>query len=332
MKKFPLVSIVIPVHNEEKYIAQCIESVLSQTYTNWEGIIVNNCSTDATLDILKRYENLDKRLRIYDNIKYLNQVDNHNEALTKISSSSEYCKMVLGDDFLFPDCLEKMVEVAYSNSAVGIVSSYRLIESNVGNIGLPYGKSVYNGRDICRLHLLDENVYLFGSQTSVMFKSEIVRRRKPFFSGSSMFFDAEVCFDILKDYDFGFIHQILTYTRRNNESEYTSIDKYNPVLIARYLCLLKYGKIYLDDKEYTRKYEDLSRKYYLYLGQKVFTNKVDGFWSYHKNQFLRSALEFNNGKLISGAFRFLIDSIFNPKNTIENMLKKYNEINKLSKH
>jgi len=51
----PLVSIVTPVYNGEPYLAECIESVLAQTYPNWEYIIQNNCSTDRTLEIASEY-------------------------------------------------------------------------------------------------------------------------------------------------------------------------------------------------------------------------------------------------------------------------------------
>ena len=51
----PLVSVVTPVYNGETYLAACIESVLSQSYSNWEYVIVNNCSTDRTLDIASDY-------------------------------------------------------------------------------------------------------------------------------------------------------------------------------------------------------------------------------------------------------------------------------------
>src|SRR5438093_8149037 len=51
----PLVSVVTPIYNGEKYLAECIESVLAQTYQNWEYVIVNDCSTDRSLDIAQYY-------------------------------------------------------------------------------------------------------------------------------------------------------------------------------------------------------------------------------------------------------------------------------------
>ncbi|MCB0227477.1 MAG: glycosyltransferase, partial [Anaerolineae bacterium] len=51
----PLVSVVTPVYNTDKYLADCIESVLAQSYDNWEYVIINNCSTDRSLEIAQRY-------------------------------------------------------------------------------------------------------------------------------------------------------------------------------------------------------------------------------------------------------------------------------------
>ena len=51
----PLVSVVTPVYNGAEYLVECIESVVNQTYANWEYVIVDNCSTDDTLAIARRY-------------------------------------------------------------------------------------------------------------------------------------------------------------------------------------------------------------------------------------------------------------------------------------
>ena len=67
----PLVSVVTPVYNGAAYLSECIESVLAQTYTNWEYIIVNNCSTDRTRDIASHYAQQDTRIRLHNNDDFL---------------------------------------------------------------------------------------------------------------------------------------------------------------------------------------------------------------------------------------------------------------------
>ena len=61
-----LISVVIPVYNVEKYLSRCIGSILNQTYENWEAIFVNDGSRDNSLEILKEYQNKDKRIKIID--------------------------------------------------------------------------------------------------------------------------------------------------------------------------------------------------------------------------------------------------------------------------
>src|SRR5258708_13357028 len=76
----PLVSIVTPVYNGEQYLSECIESVLSQTYTHWDYVIVNNCSTDRTPDIAREYAARDARIRIHSNETFLRVIENYNIA------------------------------------------------------------------------------------------------------------------------------------------------------------------------------------------------------------------------------------------------------------
>ena len=76
MKDYGLVSIITPVYNTEKYIGETIECVLSQTYTNWELIIVDDCSTDNTKHVIDKY--------LYDKrIKYLYNTKNLGEGITR---------------------------------------------------------------------------------------------------------------------------------------------------------------------------------------------------------------------------------------------------------
>src|SRR5215468_3228733 len=98
----PLVSIVTPVYNGGQYLAKCIESVLAQTYEAFEYIIVNNCSTDCSLEVAKEYERKDKRVRVQTNSKFVGLIENHNIAFRSISEDSTYCKVVCADDWIYP--------------------------------------------------------------------------------------------------------------------------------------------------------------------------------------------------------------------------------------
>ena len=91
----PLVSVVTPVYNGEKYLDECIRSVRSQTYQNWEYTILNNCSTDRSLEIAERHASEDERIRIVNTDELLPLMKNHNYALRQISPDSKYCKVVL---------------------------------------------------------------------------------------------------------------------------------------------------------------------------------------------------------------------------------------------
>ena len=177
----PLVSVVTPVYNGDKHLAECIESVLSQTYQNWEYVIVNNCSTDQTSTIGRKYAEKDERIRIHNNKEFLDLIPNWNHALKQISSTSKYCKIVHADDWLFPECISHMVNVAEENPSVGMVGAYVLKGNRIKGDGLPYPSTIVPGDVICRATLLKE-VYLFGSPTSTMIRSDIIRQREQFYN------------------------------------------------------------------------------------------------------------------------------------------------------
>src|SRR2546427_10729499 len=178
----PLVSLVTPVYKGEKYLAECIESVLVQTYQNWEYIIVNNCSTDRSLEIAEGYAKQDVRIRIHNNQEFVGMIQNHNVAFRQISSESQYCKIVHADDWLFPECIMHMVKVAEVHPSVSIVGAYGLNDTKVRWDGLSYPSTVVTGRDLCRRSLLLDGLYVFGSPTSLLIRSELIRNSKIFYN------------------------------------------------------------------------------------------------------------------------------------------------------
>ncbi len=298
----PLVSVVTPVYNGEKYLAECIESVLAQTYKNWEYIIVNNCSGDRSPDIAKGYAKKDKRIRLHSNKELISATENHHIAFRQMASESKYCKVVHADDWLFPECMERMVCLAEANPSVGIVAAYRLDDVWVNLDGLPYPSHVLSGREICRSSLLG-GPYVFGSPTSILIRSDIIRNRALFYDESRFPFyaDTAVCYEILQNWDFGFVHQVLTFTRRHNETR-TALAR--RVDIVNNLVLLKeYGKIYLDQNEYERCFQARIQNYYTYLGKKLFESREKDFWNYHGAVFERIGWRFDRTKVFKAALQ-----------------------------
>src|SRR4029077_20950956 len=147
----PLVSVVTPVYNGAKYLRECIESALAQSYQNFEYIIVDNVSKDDTRKISEEYALKDKRIRVHSNSNFLPIIANHNRAFKLISADSKLCKVVSADDALFPECLSRIVDLTESAPSVGIVGSYQLSggegEWRLRNHGMPYFRSVITGRE-----------------------------------------------------------------------------------------------------------------------------------------------------------------------------------------
>ena len=306
LKSQPLVSVVTPVYNTEKYLAECIESVLAQTYQNWEYVIVNNCSTDRSLEIAQQYARQEARIRIYDNAEFLSQFQNWNHAMRQISPESRYCKVLHADDWLFPECIARMVEVAEAHPSVAIVSGYRLDEDQVDLDGLPYPSIFMRGCDVCRLSLLG-GPWLFGSPTSLLIRSDVIREREPFYDESVIHSDTESCFDILQDHDFGFVHQIVTFTRRHNESVTSRTHQFETRRLAGFIFLLRYGPVYLNEEEYEKRLEEAVEGYHRFLARRVFDLKGKEFWSYHRSELGRLGYPVSTARLIKGVFFELSD-------------------------
>lgn len=107
MTDFPAVSVIIPMYNAEKYIADCLDSILAQTLQNLEVILVNDCSTDNSRAIVEGYvEEFGGRLKIFDNEKNLGVSASRNNGLRR--ATGEYVFFMDADDKIIPDAFEVM--------------------------------------------------------------------------------------------------------------------------------------------------------------------------------------------------------------------------------
>jgi glycosyltransferase involved in cell wall biosynthesis len=259
----PLVSVVTPVHNGASYLKECVESVLAQTYANWEYVIVDNASTDATPDIVAQFVAADRRVRHlrFEDLVPLNE--NHNRAFRAIAPESEFCKVVQADDWLFPECIERMVGVGQTSDDVGIVSAYRLWQNHVDLVGLPYGTSVVNGREILAQSLTG-GPYVTGAPTALLLRSRLVRKRDPFYLPQFEHADTEAAYWVMSRADFGLAHQVLTFARRQPGARMSWSDHISTYLPENIRFLRRYGPGVLEPAVYRRRLRLELRRYIWY--------------------------------------------------------------------
>lgn len=126
----PLISVLIPTYNVEKFVEEAVESILNQTYINLEIIIVDDCSTDNTYEILIRLSKKDDRIRLFRNIRNLQIVDTLNFALTKIRGS--YVARMDGDDVYEVNRIETLLRYLIENPSIDLVGSNVIVINEVG--------------------------------------------------------------------------------------------------------------------------------------------------------------------------------------------------------
>ncbi|OBX04310.1 glycosyl transferase family A [Gallibacterium genomosp. 3] len=155
MKDYPLVSIITPVYNAELYIKDCIESIINQTYPHWELLLVDDCSQDGSINIIKSYILKDKRIKLFKNSKNLGPAGARNIALK--NAHGKYITFLDSDDFILKDKIEKQVNFMISNQikfSHGNYSFYNITNSNIKNIRVE--------------NFIDYKILLKGNQFKIM--------------------------------------------------------------------------------------------------------------------------------------------------------------------
>jgi len=177
----PLVSIVLPVYNGEKYLAESLDSVLAQTYQNWELVIINDGSTDGTETLILSYQ--DKRIKYLPNEGNKGIIFSLNKGLQE--SNGVYIARLDADDIALPFRIEKQVKFLSENSDYALCGSYfQTIDSNgslLKNVTFPA-----NNRD-AQSYLLLHNCFC---HSAIMMRSIIAKELK---------YDEK--FQVCEDYD-----------------------------------------------------------------------------------------------------------------------------------
>jgi len=149
----PMVSICLPTFNGERFLGVAIESVLSQTFSDFELIICDDCSHDSSVSLIRAFAEKDSRIKFFQNEKNCGLFENYNVCLGHVSG--QFVKLFAQDDLLESQCLESMVAVLEQRPAVNLVScGRRWIDEK--------------GLEIDRFKLFDSDLLLSAKKSSAL--------------------------------------------------------------------------------------------------------------------------------------------------------------------
>jgi len=230
----PLVSICIPTYNGARWLKEALHSALTQTYEPLEILIVDDASTDATLDVARSFQ--DPHIRVEVNKRNLGAVRNRNRCL--MLSKGPLVKFLFQDDFLYPSCVEKMARLFKMYKRVGMVFAPRDVlpenpndpaavawKEHHGTLHTRFGvrlSEVNRGIDLFNLWLTSgfrEN--WVGEPSSVMLRKACLEQ-VGLFNTRMAFADYEMWIRMMYFYDVGFIDEPLSTFRFHSASATSS--------------------------------------------------------------------------------------------------------------
>lgn len=309
----PLVGIVTPFFADAAWLEKTIESVLGQTYGNWEYILVDNHAPELVRAVAERYARQDRRIKLVRTPARLSKIDRFNFAFEQISAACDWVKLVDEGDWLFDDSLRQMLELATEHPKVAVVSSYWLGEKHMGGVGLKPECTVISGKEACRLHLLG-GAFLFGSPSTLLYRSDLLAERQPFFPSGRVHADTETVFELLTNVDFGFVHQVLSCCR--GRAEPPSPPEFQPDALDRFIIVSQYGPAYLDTEEFNQCLNGATRWYYSVLARAWISDQLGGappgFWEYQRAGLKTIGEEVRPQELIPAVIRRLGRSALTP--------------------
>jgi hypothetical protein len=214
MNRLASLSVALPVHNGAKYLREALDSILSQTFSDFDVAISDNASTDETPDICREYARRDKRIKVSRSENFLQQADNVNRAVDLCSG--EWIKLFCHDDLMLPDCLacvSRAIEEA--SPSVGLIAngeSWLFMNGHVAPLSPLSPPYCRNGPTLLREHLSGKDgIYLPALTPATVRK--IAWKQAGGFDSRFVHFDVFCWIKLLLDWDYVFVPSLITITR-----------------------------------------------------------------------------------------------------------------------
>ena len=178
--KISEILVFVPTYNSEKYLRQCLDSVLQQTFIDWQCVISDDASTDKSVEIAREYEKIDSRFKVLTHEKNVGAANNWNRA--KENNNSFATKILCADDYLLEDALKRQLDILHRNQTA-IVFSERYIVFQSGkkiHPRLPKYASNISFNDAFKYYInLGRNI--FGEPVTALFRTDLFVKSEGFY-------------------------------------------------------------------------------------------------------------------------------------------------------
>jgi glycosyltransferase involved in cell wall biosynthesis len=238
----PKVSVLMPAYNAEKYIREAIESILHQSFRDFEFIIIDDCSTDKTWEIIQEYSKSDQRIIILQNEKNLGIAGNRNK-LKKLAIG-EYVAWQDADDISVNTRIEKQVAYMDDNLELGICGGFLQFFNSKGNLHIRKYKE--SDGDIRK------NIFRFSpvAQPGAIIRKSVLDEMGDYDLNYPPAEDLDMSFRIGRKYKFANLQEVVIKYRENDNS--ATFTKLKTIELKTISIRLRYA----DDKFYKMKFSD----------------------------------------------------------------------------
>ena len=206
--KISEILVFVPTYNSEKYLRQCLDSVLQQTFQDWQCVISDDASTDKSVEIAREYEKIDSRFKVLTHEQNVGAANNWNRA--KENNNSFATKILCADDYLFKDALKEQLDILQRNQT-SIVFSERYIVFPSGrklHPRLPKYASNISFSDAFKFYVnLGRNI--FGEPVTALFRTDLFVKSEGFYPKFEYSLDTSGYMAIARGHDVTFDDSIV---------------------------------------------------------------------------------------------------------------------------
>ena len=206
--KISEILVFVPTYNSEKYLRQCLDSVLHQTFQEWQCVISDDASTDKSVEIAREYEKIDSRFKVLTHDKNVGAANNWNRA--KKNNNSFATKILCADDYLFKDALKEQLDILHRNQTAIVFSERYIIFPSGKKLHprLPKYASNISFNDAFKFYInLGRNI--FGEPVTALFRTDLFVKSEGFYPKFEYSLDTSGYMAVARGHDVTFDNSVV---------------------------------------------------------------------------------------------------------------------------